>query len=192
MEWVALNLVSTPPVATHLVNTTHTVTATATASGNPAAGVTVNFIVLSGPRTGLTGSGVTNAAGQAFFNYTSSVPGIDTIVATIGSGPSVTSNQVTNTWCTCVTDLTARPKVNKAELRWTPQAGVHHYNIYRGTASGGPYTRIAAVQQGATGFYLDEGPLTIGTTYYYVIKEADAADIEFCTSNQASARPTGR
>ena len=50
--------------------------------------------------------------------------------------------------CSCGNDLTARPKLNKAELRWTWKPGAHHYNVYRGTISGGPYLRSLRYQQG--------------------------------------------
>jgi hypothetical protein len=96
----------------------------------------------------------------------------------------------TEAGCTCVGDLAARPKLNKAELRWTPRAGAVGYNVYRGTTNGGPYLKIAEV--GAVGFYLDQGPLTTGVTYYWVIRERALNTDELCQSNQASARPTGR
>jgi hypothetical protein len=113
----------------------------------------------------------------------------------MGNLTSVNSAQVnviasTDPRCGCVTDLAARPKLNKAELRWTPRAGAVGYNIYRGTANGGPYLKIAEV--GAVGFYLDQGPLATGVTYYWIIRERALNTDELCQSNQASARPTGR
>jgi hypothetical protein len=93
--------------------------------------------------------------------------------------------------CVCVSNLAARPKLNKAELTWTPRAGVHHYNIYRGTVDGGPYIKIAEVP-GTSGFYLDNGPLTLNVTYYWIVREAQLNNTENCQSNQAMARMTGR
>jgi RHS repeat-associated protein len=76
---------------------THTVTATATsANGAPVPGSTVNFSVLTGPNTGATGQGVTNASGQTTFTYTDSGgPGRDTIRAFIGT---LGSNTVEALW----------------------------------------------------------------------------------------------
>ena len=93
--------------------------------------------------------------------------------------------------CSCINNLAARPKLNKAELTWTPRAGAASHRIYRGTISGGPYLLIGTVP-GTSGFFLDQGPLVIGTNYYYVVREAAANNTETCQSNQALARPTGR
>jgi RHS repeat-associated protein len=75
----------------------HTVTATATsANGAPVPGATVNFSVLSGPNTGASGQGVTNAGGQTTFTYTDAGgPGRDTIRAFIGT---LGSNTVEALW----------------------------------------------------------------------------------------------
>jgi hypothetical protein len=45
--------------------------------GNPLVGVTVTFLVTSGPDAGLTGSVVTNASGQACFGFTGTMLGTD-------------------------------------------------------------------------------------------------------------------
>ena len=45
--------------------------------------------------------------------------------------------------CACVTNLAARAKPGKVQLTWS-HSGAHHYNIYRGTISGGPYLKIAS------------------------------------------------
>lgn len=49
--------------------------------GGPAVGRTINFVVIGGPNTGKTGSGVTNGSGNATWTYTSSLVGTDTIKA---------------------------------------------------------------------------------------------------------------
>jgi len=103
----------------------------------------------------------------------------------------VVVRSATDPACACVSDLSARAKPGKAELRWTWKAGAHHYNVYRGTTSGGPYLKIAVVNSG-TGFYLDQGPLTNNVTYYWVVREAALNEDEICQSNQASATPRTR
>ena len=74
---------ASPASATNVVNTDHTITATATdsISGNPLVGYGVNFDVQAGgPNQGATGQGTTDANGQATFTYTGSGgPGTDTI-----------------------------------------------------------------------------------------------------------------
>lgn len=71
-----------PATATNEVGENHTVTATVTTGGKPTPGVTVTFTVVSGPNTGTTGTGVTDASGNASFTYTSNgTAGTDTIEA---------------------------------------------------------------------------------------------------------------
>lgn len=93
--------VLSPQSATNPVGTSHTVTATLQFdNGNPIVGRAVDFAVISGPNTGVTGSGVTNAQGQATFTYSSSVAGTDTLQASFlnSHGQTQTSNTVTKTW----------------------------------------------------------------------------------------------
>jgi hypothetical protein len=88
--------------------------------------------------------------------------------------------------CACITDLTARAKPGKVQLVWTNTA-VHHYNVYRGVANGGPYLMIGSTTSPYS-TYLDETVFN-GTTYYYVVRRALLNGDEVCQSNQASARP---
>jgi hypothetical protein len=101
----------------------------------------------------------------------------------------VTVLSSTDPACTCVNDLAARAKPGKVQLTWT-HTGAHHYNIYRGTVSGGPYLKIASTTS-TYSTYLDQTVVN-GTTYYYVVREANLLDEERCQSNQASARPVTR
>lgn len=81
----------------------------------------------------------------------------------------------------CVTDLQASPQINGILLTWTP-IGADHYNVYRGTASGGPYSLLGSTSGSS---FLDTGPLLAAQTYYYVVRPANASDIELCQSNEA-------
>jgi hypothetical protein len=91
--------------------------------------------------------------------------------------------------CACIDDLVARPKSEKVQLVWT-DTGANHYNVYRSTTSGGPYSLIASTTS-TYSTYLDVG-LTNGTTYYYVVREAALNGDELCQSNEASAKPVAR
>lgn len=96
--------------------------------------------------------------------------------------------------CSCVNNLAARAKPTKADLTWTWRATAHHYNVYRGAVSGGPYLKISAVAAPGlpnTGVFADSG-LSNGITYYYVVREAANNNDELCQSNQAMAKPTAR
>ena len=108
-EWVRIgstpcpgqSLSLAPPSQTHSVGATATVSATFNnACGSPLSGVPVRFDVIAGPDVGLTGSGITNAIGKASFAYSTLVPGLDTLQATVTNfvGFTRTSNMVTVTW----------------------------------------------------------------------------------------------
>jgi len=95
----------TPAAATNTVGQNHTVTATLKdLLGNPQSGISVTFTVTAGPSAGLTGTGITNADGQATFTYTSTSAGIDQIQAcfTNQAGGQVCSQVVTKEWTTPV------------------------------------------------------------------------------------------
>jgi hypothetical protein len=108
IQWTAIghtpcrgSLVSlVPPAQTHPVLSTATVTATFTNScGQPLSNTAVNFSILSGPNVGGSGSGVTNANGQATFTYGSGHVGTDILRASVTNlVGSINSNTVTVTW----------------------------------------------------------------------------------------------
>ena len=71
-------------------------------------------------------------------------------------------------------------------LSWNPSTSqVVGYNIYRGTVSGGPYTKINPVVNASTGY--TDGSVQSGQTYYYVATSVDAQNSESAHSNQATA-----
>jgi hypothetical protein len=79
---------------------------------------------------------------------------------------------------------------NGVSLTWTPGTGTTtSYNVYRGTAPGGPYTKLGGMPV-ATTSYTDTTGIA-GTTYYYVVK--GACDVggttESVDSNEGSAAP---
>jgi fibronectin type 3 domain-containing protein len=91
--------------------------------------------------------------------------------------------------CNCINDLTALAKSKLVQLTWT-NTYADHYNIYRSTVSGGPYTLIATVPGSAMtrlGF-LDK-TVTNNTTYYYVVRDANLNGDEYCQSNEVKAKP---
>ena len=73
-----------------------------------------------------------------------------------------------------------------ATVTWTASSGATSYHVKRATASGGPYTQVAA----PTAATVTDTALTNGTTYYYVVSALDAAG-ESANSAQVSAVPAG-
>jgi len=111
LQWRPIGGVSCPTCGAKLslapasqsgfVGSTQTVVASLVdAGGAPLSNVTVDFKILSGPNAGRTGSAVTGPSGTAPFPYSSSLPGTDTLQASVtnASGASFSSNTVTVTW----------------------------------------------------------------------------------------------
>ncbi|HEY0782127.1 MAG TPA: hypothetical protein VGE98_06730, partial [Thermoanaerobaculia bacterium] len=89
---------------------------------------------------------------------------------------------------TAPTGLTASPtSINRVALSWNAVAGAPSYNLYRGTASGGPYSLIANVTAPTTTY--TDGPITGGVPFYYVVRAVQAC--ESSASNEATATPAG-
>ena len=81
--------------------------------------------------------------------------------------------------------LTAAPAYAAVVLNWNASAGALGYNVYRATASGGPYVTIG---KPISTTYTDAG-LTNGTTYYYVVTATNATG-ESGRSSQVFATPS--
>jgi fibronectin type 3 domain-containing protein len=72
--------------------------------------------------------------------------------------------------------------LHSATLKWSPSAGATSYNIYRGTVSGGPYTKVASTE---TLTYVD-APWQSGAVFYYVVT-AVRGDAESAHSAEVKA-----
>lgn len=85
--------------------------------------------------------------------------------------------------------LTARAAGRQVQLNWT-NVNAAGYAIYRGTASGGPYVKIAQVL-GTQLLYI-EGNLTVGSTYSWVVRPLAANLDEIGQSNEVTKKIVGR
>ncbi len=81
---------------------------------------------------------------------------------------------------------TAAPR-HSVDMSWDASTGpdVVGYNVYRGSVSGGPYSRINSALE-ATTRYTDNA-VTAGETYYYVATAVNGSGHESGYSNQAQA-----
>ncbi|MDP9479927.1 MAG: hypothetical protein M3R38_30405, partial [Actinomycetota bacterium] len=88
------------------------------------------------------------------------------------------------------TGLGATPGFSEISLGWSPnpETDLSHYNVYRATASGGPYSKINASNVTTT-LYTDTGATDPATRYYYVVRASDTSGNESANSNEASAQP---
>jgi hypothetical protein len=78
--------------------------------------------------------------------------------------------------------LSATPSNQNVTLSWS--GGNRFYNVYRGTATGGPYTRIATTLTNAT--FIDN-TVTNGVPYYYVVTGLNILGEESGYSAEAAA-----
>jgi fibronectin type 3 domain-containing protein len=71
-------------------------------------------------------------------------------------------------------------------VNWTASTStVAGYNVYRGTLSGGPYSKIDSTL--ITGLTYTDNTVSSGATYYYVITAVAADGTESSFSNQVQA-----
>lgn len=91
--------------------------------------------------------------------------------------------------CAGCTVLTARAAGRQVQLNWT-NVSAAGYRVYRSQVAGGPYDLIAQVL-GTQLLYINSG-LTVGNTYYWVVKPLAPNLDETCQSNQVMAKIVGR
>jgi hypothetical protein len=80
----------------------------------------------------------------------------------------------------------AQTSQHSVDLSWDPSTSqVAGYNVYRGTRSGGPYSRLNSAPHASTSF-TDSG-VQSGSTYFYVARSVDFNSQESVPSNEVSA-----
>lgn len=70
-------------------------------------------------------------------------------------------------------------------LSWDESSSVSGYNVYRGTVSGGPYSKINPSLDPVTSY--KDSSVTGGATYYYVTTAVDSSGMESGYSNEVEA-----
>ena len=152
-------------------------------TGNSA--VTISQITLSGTGYSMTGGGapVTLNPTQSI---TLSVQLSPTVTGTSNGGVSVVSNATGSPASVSLTGTGVAPSQHSVALSWTAStSAVVGYNVYRGTVSGGPYTKINSSVIAATNY--TDSTVQSGTTYYYVATAVDASGNESVYSNEVQA-----
>jgi hypothetical protein len=85
----------------------------------------------------------------------------------------------------CVTNTAPNP--HSASLNWTASTSpnVAGYNVYRGIASGGPYSKLNSSLLTAVTY--TDNTVQAGQTYFYVATAMDSSNNESAYSNEARA-----
>lgn len=126
-----------------------------------AAGASVTYTVTFAPQT--AGS---SAGSISFVSTASGSPTVETFTGT-GTAP-------------------ATPVAHSVGLTWDASTStVVGYNVYRGTQSGGPYSKLNTTPQPATSY--TDGTVQAGATYFYVTTSVDASSAESANSDEATA-----
>jgi len=70
-------------------------------------------------------------------------------------------------------------------LGWTASSSVViGYNVYRGSVSGGPYSKLNSAVDATTSYA--DGTVSAGLTYFYVVTAINSSNVESTFSNQVS------
>ena len=156
-----------------------------TLSNTGNASVSISQINLGG--TGFSAAGIalplTLAAGQSTsFSVTfapaatGSLPGNVTVVSNAANSPLAVALSGTGTL----------PVSHTVSLNWTPGSSTYSgFNVYRGSTSGGPYSKVDSSVIPATSY--TDASVTSGQTYYYVATEVDSTGMESPYSSEVSA-----
>jgi fibronectin type 3 domain-containing protein len=98
---------------------------------------------------------------------------------------TITSN-ASNSPLTISVSGTGLVAAHSATLTWSASTSiVVGYNVYRGSTSGGPYTRLNSSLDAGTTF--TDSSVLSGQTYYYVVTAVDSNDVESADSNEVTA-----
>lgn len=158
-------------------------TVTLTNIGNSS--VSVSQVAESGTGFSLSAIGLplTLAAGQTASFSVTFAPGA---AGSDAGSVTVVSNAANSPLTLALSGTGTAPVSHTVAISWTPSASTYNgFNVYRGTTSGGPYTRVDSALI-STLSYLDTSVIP-GQTYYYVATEVDATGVESAYSSEVSA-----
>ena len=84
------------------------------------------------------------------------------------------------------TGAAATPVQHSVALSWSPSSSsITGYNVYRGTVSSGPYTKINPSLDTTTSY--TDSTVQSGQTYFYVTTAVGTDGVESSYSNQVTA-----
>jgi len=163
------------------VGASQSLSATLTAAG---AGITLSSASVSSSEFTLTGLSLplTLAAGQSApvtVQFTPQASG------TASASASFTSNASAPTVTETLAGTGVAAPQHSVALSWSAIAAAAGYNVYRGSVTGGPYSKLTSSPEAATS-YSDTSVLA-GQTYFYVTTAVDSSGTESDYSNEVQA-----
>jgi hypothetical protein len=164
------------------VSASKTLQSTLTNSGN--ANVTISNVSISGPGLGVSGAstGQVLTPGQT---ATLSVTFDPASAASVTGSVTVTSN-ATNSPTTISLSGTGVQAAYQVTLSWTAStSSVIGYDVYRSTASGGPYTELTTAPVTTTSYV--DSTVQAGDTYYYAVTSVNSSNVQSALSSPTTA-----
>jgi Cep192 domain 4/Abnormal spindle-like microcephaly-assoc'd, ASPM-SPD-2-Hydin/HYDIN/CFA65/VesB-like, Ig-like domain len=140
--------------------------------------------------SGATGGFSTSGVGAGTILTPNQSATLNVTFTPTASGPAsatITINSNSTTTPSISVSGTGGGAAPSVSLSWAPSSSsdVIGYNVYRGTISGGPYTKLTASPINSL---LDsDSNVSSGQTYYYVVTAVDSSNDESADSNQATA-----
>jgi hypothetical protein len=99
---------------------------------------------------------------------------------------SFVSNAANSPTTEALTGTGTPPPQHSVDLSWSDTTpNLAGYNIYRGSTSGGPYTKVNTALDGSTAY--TDASVAAGQTYYYVTTAVDNSNNESAYSNEVQA-----
>jgi hypothetical protein len=99
---------------------------------------------------------------------------------------TVTSNAINSPLAISLSGSGAAPVNRSVTLNWTPSSSSDAgFNVYRGSLSGGPYTKVNSALIATTSFF--DASIASGQSYYYVATEVDSTGAESVYSSEVIA-----
>jgi hypothetical protein len=157
---------------------------TVTLSNNSSTSITVNSVGITG--TGFSQSSpalpLTLASGQSSNITVTFAPQNSGSV----SGALQIGSNASNPSVSVALSGTGSTVQHSVAVNWTASTStVASYNVYRGTLSGGPYSKLNSTL--ITGLTYTDNTVSSGATYYYVVTAVAADGTESSFSNQVQA-----
>jgi hypothetical protein len=168
-------------VTTNTSSTPQDVTITNTGNSK----VAISLITLSGSGYSMTGGSapVTLIPSQ---NLVLTIQFSPTAAGSVSGSISIVSNASGSPASVSLSGTGVAPVQHTVALSWTASTStVAGYNVYRGTVSGGPYSKINSSL--VTTLSYTDSTVQSGKTYYYVTTSVDSSGDESTYSNEVSA-----
>lgn len=166
--------------ATQQTNPTYSISGTIT----PAAGGDLATVTLSGAANT---TAITNATGN--YTFTGLANGVYTVTPSNAGYTFSPANQAVSVSGANVTGVNFTATVAQSHsvaLSWVASTStVSGYNVYRGTANGGPYTLVNTAL--VAGLSFTDSTVQNGLTYFYVATAVDSSSNESAYSTPAQA-----